>query len=63
MVPCYTCLDQGTLGGIAGPAQNNTPDCQETTHRLYSITKHQHTGIRATILEANKDIIRTVHHQ
>jgi hypothetical protein len=63
MVSCYTCLDQGTSGGIAGLVRNNTPDRQETTHRLYSITKHQHTGIRAIIHEAHKDIIRTVHHQ
>jgi hypothetical protein len=55
MVPCYTCLDQRFPVGTAGLAQSNTPDCQETTHRLNSITKHQHTIIRAIIHEANKE--------
>jgi hypothetical protein len=55
MVSCYTCLDQSFLVGTAGPAQSNTPDRQETTHRLHSITKQQHTIIRAIIHEANKE--------
>jgi hypothetical protein len=55
MVPCYTCLDQSFPDDTAGLAQNNTPDRQETAHRLYSITKHQHTIIRAIIHEANKE--------
>jgi hypothetical protein len=55
MVPCYTYLDQRFPIGTAGPAQSNTPDHQETAHRLYSITKHQHTIIRAIIHEANKE--------
>jgi hypothetical protein len=54
MVPCYTCLDQSFPIDIAGLAQNNTLDRQETAHRLYSITKHQHTIIRAIIHGANK---------
>jgi hypothetical protein len=55
MVPCYTCLDQSFPDDIADLAQNNTPDRQETAHRLYSIIKHQHTIIRAIIHEANKE--------
>jgi hypothetical protein len=55
MVPCYTCLDQTFPVDTAGLAQNNTPDRQETVHRLYSIIKHQHTIIRAIIHEANKE--------
>jgi hypothetical protein len=55
MVPCYTCLDQIFPADTAGPAQSNTPDRQETAHRLNSITKHQHTIIRAIIYEANKE--------
>jgi hypothetical protein len=55
MVPCYTCLDQSFPDDTAGLAQNNTPDRQETAHRLYSIIKHQHTIIRAIIHEANKE--------
>jgi hypothetical protein len=50
-----TCLDQSFLDDTAGLAQNNTPDHQETAHRLYSIIKHQHTIIRAIIHEANKE--------
>jgi hypothetical protein len=34
MVPYYTCLDQSFPIGTAGPAQSNTPDRQETAHRL-----------------------------
>jgi hypothetical protein len=45
MVPCYTYLDQSFHVATAGPAQSNTPDRQSTAHRLYSVTKHQHTGI------------------
>jgi hypothetical protein len=56
MVPCYTCLDQSFPIGTAGLTQNNTPDHQSTTHRLYSITKHQHIGIQTIIHEANKKI-------
>jgi hypothetical protein len=55
MVPCYTCLDQSFSNDTADLAQNNTPDHQETAHRLYSIIKHQHTIIRAIIHEANKE--------
>jgi hypothetical protein len=55
MVPCYTCLDQSFPNDTASVAQNNTPDRQETAHLLYSITKHQHTIIRAIIHEANKE--------
>jgi hypothetical protein len=55
MVPCYTCLDQSFPDDTADRAQNNTPDRQETAHRLYSIIKHQHTIIRAIINEANKE--------
>jgi hypothetical protein len=55
MVPCYTCLNQSFPDDIAGLTQNNTPDRQETAHRLYSIIKHQHTIIRAIIHEANKE--------
>jgi hypothetical protein len=55
MVPCYTCLDQSFPIGTASLAQSNTPDRQETAHRLYSITKHQHTIIQAIIHEANKE--------
>jgi hypothetical protein len=55
MVPCYTCLDQSFPDDTAGLAPNNTPDRQETAHRLYSIIKHQHTIIRAIIHEANKE--------
>jgi hypothetical protein len=55
MVPCYTCLDQSFPNDTAGLAENNTPDRQETAHRLYSIIKHQHTIIRAIIHEANKE--------
>jgi hypothetical protein len=56
MVPCYTSLDQSFPDNIAGPARSNTPDRQETAHRLHSTTKHQHTIIRATIHEANKEM-------
>jgi hypothetical protein len=46
MVSCYTCLDQSdTPDAAAAQAQSNTPDRPETAHRLYSITKHQHTII------------------
>jgi hypothetical protein len=46
MVPCYTCLDQSdTPDAAAALAQSNTPDHLETAHRLYLITKHQHTII------------------
>jgi hypothetical protein len=55
MVPCYTCHDQSFPIGTAGPAQSNTPDRQETAHRLNSITKHQHAIILAIIHEANKE--------
>jgi Ni,Fe-hydrogenase I small subunit len=55
MVPCYTCLDQNFPDDTAVLAQNNTPDRQETAHRQYSITKHQHTIIRAIIHETNKE--------
>jgi hypothetical protein len=55
MVPCYTYLDQSFPDDTAGLTQNNTPDRQETAHRLYSIMKHQHTIIRAIINEANKE--------
>jgi hypothetical protein len=55
MVPCYTFLDQSFPVNTAGLAQNNTLDRQETAHRLYSITKHQHTIIQAIIHEANKE--------
>jgi hypothetical protein len=55
IIPCYTCLDQSFPDDTAGLAQNNTPDRQETAHRLYSIIKHQHTIIRAIIHEANKE--------
>jgi hypothetical protein len=55
MVPCYTCLDQSFHVDTAGLVRNNTPDRQETANRLYSITKHQHTIIRAIIHEANKE--------
>jgi hypothetical protein len=55
MVPCYTCLDQSFPDDPADLAQNNTPDRQETVHRLYSIIKHQHTIIQAIIHEANKE--------
>jgi hypothetical protein len=55
MVPCYTYLDQSFSDDTAGLAQNNTPDRQETAHRLYSITKHHHTIIQAIIHEANKE--------
>jgi hypothetical protein len=55
IVPCYTCLDQSFLDDTASLAQNNTPDCPETAHRLYSIVKHQHTIIRAIIHEANRE--------
>jgi hypothetical protein len=55
MVLCYTCLDQSFPIDTAGLAQKNTPDRQATVHRLYSITKHQHTIIRAIINEANKE--------
>jgi Ni,Fe-hydrogenase I small subunit len=56
MVPCYTCLDQSFPDNIAGSARSNTPDHQETTNHLHSTTKHQHTIIRATIHEANKEM-------
>jgi hypothetical protein len=56
MVPYYTCLDQSFPVDTAGLAQNNTPDRQETAHRLYSIIKHQHTIIQSNIHEANKEI-------
>jgi hypothetical protein len=55
MILCYTCLDQSLPADTAGPAQSNTPDRLETAHRLNSITKHQHTIIRAIIHEANKE--------
>jgi hypothetical protein len=55
IVPCYTCLNQSFIDDTAGLALNNTPDRQETVHRLYSIVKHQHTIIRAIIHEANKE--------
>jgi hypothetical protein len=55
IVPYYTCLDQSFPDDTADLAQNNTPDRQETAHRLYSIIKHQHTIIRAIIHEANKE--------
>jgi hypothetical protein len=55
MVPCYTCHDQSFPGDPADLAQNNTSDRSKTAHRLYSITKHHHTIIRATIHEANKE--------
>jgi hypothetical protein len=55
MVPCYTCLDQSFPVDTADPAQSNTPDRQETAHRLYSITTQQHIIIRAIIHEANKE--------
>jgi hypothetical protein len=55
MVPCYTYLDQSFPDDPTDLAQNNTPDRQETVHRLYSIIKHQHTIIRAIIHEANKE--------
>jgi hypothetical protein len=55
IVPCYTCLNQNFPHDTAGLAQNNTPNRQETAHRLYSITKHQHIIIRAIIHEANKE--------
>jgi hypothetical protein len=55
MVPCYTCLDQSFPDDPIDLAQNSTPDRQETAHRLYSITKHHHTIIRAIIHEANKE--------
>jgi hypothetical protein len=55
MVPYYTCLVQIFPNDTADLAQNNTPDRQETAHRLYSITKHQHTIIQAIIHEANKE--------
>jgi hypothetical protein len=45
MVLCYTFLDQSFPDDTGGLAQNNTPDRQETAHRLYSIIKHQHTII------------------
>jgi Ni,Fe-hydrogenase I small subunit len=55
MVPCYTCLDQSFPDDTASLAQNNTPNRQETAHRVYSIIKHQHTIIRAIIHKANKE--------
>jgi hypothetical protein len=55
MVPYYTCLDQSFPDDTVGLAQNNTPDREETAHRLYSIIKHQHTIIRAIIHKANKE--------
>jgi hypothetical protein len=55
MVLCYTCHNQSFPVDTTGLAQNNTPDRQETAHRIYSITKHQHTIIRAIIYEANKE--------
>jgi hypothetical protein len=55
MIPCYTFLDQSFPIGTAGPAQSNTPDYQESAHRLLSITKQQHTIIRAIIHKANKE--------
>jgi Ni,Fe-hydrogenase I small subunit len=55
MVPCYTCLDQNFPDDTADLVQNNAPDRQKTAHRLYSITKHHHTIIRAIIHEANKE--------
>jgi hypothetical protein len=55
MVPCYTCHDQNFPNDTAGLAQNNTPDRQETAHRLYSIIKHQHTIIQANMHETNKE--------
>jgi hypothetical protein len=56
MVPCYIFLDQSFPVGTAGLAQSNTPDRQETAHRLIPITKHQHAIIQAIIHEANKEI-------
>jgi hypothetical protein len=55
MVPCYTCLYQSFPDNIAGPARSNTLDRQETAHRLHSITRQQHTIIRAIIHEANNE--------
>jgi hypothetical protein len=57
MVSCYTCLDQSFPDDTAGVAQNNTPDRQETAHRLFSIIKHQHTIIRAIIHEVYKTLL------
>jgi hypothetical protein len=54
IIPCYTCLDQSFPDGTTDLAQNNTPDRQETAHRLYLIINHQHTIIRAIKHEANK---------
>jgi hypothetical protein len=55
MVPCYTFLDQSdTPDAAATRARSNTPDRPKTAHRLYSITKHQHTIIRAVIHKANR---------
>jgi hypothetical protein len=56
MVPYYTRLNQDTPDGTVGPARNNTLRCQYTAHRLYLITKHQRTSIRAIIHKANKEI-------
>jgi hypothetical protein len=56
MVPCYIFLDQSFPVGTAGLAQSNTPDRQETAHRLIPITKHQHAIIQAIIHEENKKI-------
>jgi hypothetical protein len=56
MVPCYTCLDQSFPDSTASLGQSNTPNHQEIAHRLHSITKHQHTIIRATIHEANREM-------
>jgi hypothetical protein len=56
MVLYYTCLDRSFPVDPADLTQNNTPDRQETAHRLYSITIHHHTIIRAIIHEANKEI-------
>jgi hypothetical protein len=55
MVPCYTCLDQSLPADTASLVQSNTPDRQESAHRLYSITTQQHTIIRAIIHKANKE--------
>jgi hypothetical protein len=55
IVSCYTCLYQSFPIDNAGPAQSNTPNRQETAHRLYSITTQQHTIIRTIIHEANKE--------
>jgi hypothetical protein len=55
IVPYYTCLDQSFPIDTTDLAQSNTPDRQETAHRLYSITTQQHTIIRAIIHEANKE--------